>query len=153
MSNRPNPYVKHFGLVKPLIDYGKTVKELGLEVSLIKLIEIRASQLNGCGVCLDMHSREAIELGETAKRIIMLDAWRETSIFTPREQAALAWVESLTRLADKGASDEVYEQVREQFSEAEIVQLTLMIGVINVFNRIGVGFHVPPLSEQNAKAA
>lgn len=153
MSNRPNPYVKHFGLVKPLIDFAQQTHGLGLEKSLIKLVEIRASQINGCGVCLDMHSKEAIAQGETAKRIIMLDAWRESSLYTPREKAALAWIDSLTQLAEKGAPDDIYDELNRHFSEEEIVKLTLSIGIINVFNRIGVGFQVPPISEQTAKAA
>lgn len=152
MTNRINPYVSHFKLLQPLIEYGQKVQAMGLEKSLIYLIEIRASQINGCGVCLDMHSRAAVKDGETWERIVMLDAWRETSAFTPREQAAMAWTETLTRLAEKGAPDAVYEQVAAEFSEEEIVALTLMINVINAFNRIGAGFHVPPQSEQRKAA-
>ncbi len=152
MSQRPNPYVKHYGLVKPLIDLSQTVQGMGLEKSLIRLVEIRASQINGCGVCLDMHSKDAIQDGEKPERIMMLDAWRETKLFSPREQAALLWTESLTRLAEQGAPDEVYEAVQAHFTEEEHVALTLMIGVINSFNRIGVGFRVPPISQQ-AQAA
>lgn len=152
MTTRINPYTKYFKLVQPLIDYGSKVKAMGLETSLLKLVEIRASQINGCGVCLDMHSREAVELGETWERIVMLSAWRETSAFTPREQAAMAWTETLTCLAEKGAPDHVYQQIKAQFSDEEIVALTLMINVINSFNRIGAGFHVPPVSEQRKAA-
>lgn len=153
MSNRVNPYAKHFAIVKPLIDLSAAVMESGIEKSILELIKVRASQINGCGVCLDMHSKEAIAGGESAHRLLMLDAWRETTLFSPREQAALAWTESLTRLAEKGAPDTLYDEVRAQFSDEEMVKLTMMIGVINSFNRIGVGFHVPPLSEQKAKAA
>jgi AhpD family alkylhydroperoxidase len=152
MTTRINPYGKTFALVQPLIDLGRKVEGYGLEKSLIELVKIRASQINGCCVCLDMHSKDAIANGETPERIIMLDAWRETKLFTPREQAALAWTETLTRLAENGAPDEVYEQVKAQFNDEEQVALTLMIGVINSFNRIGVGFHVPPIGEQRKAA-
>ena len=152
MTTRSNPYVTHFSLVKPLIDLGKTVQGYGLEKSLIKLVEIRASQINGCAVCLDMHSREATEAGETLERIIMLDAWRECPLFSERERAALAWTECLTRLAEKGAPDAVYATVQAQFTEEEQVALTLMIGVINSFNRIGVGCQVPPIAAQRKAA-
>ena len=152
MTARMNPYVKHFGLAKPLIDLGKTVKGYGLEESLIKLVEIRASQINGCGVCLDMHAKEARQAGETEERVLMLSAWRETTLYNEREKAALAWTEALTLLPEKGAPDEVYEVMQAQFSEKEQIALTLMVGIINSFNRIGVGFHVPPIA-QHSKAA
>jgi AhpD family alkylhydroperoxidase len=152
MTARMNPYVKHFGLVKPLIDLGNTVKGYGLEEKLIKLVEIRASQINGCGVCLDMHAKEARQAGETEERVLMLSAWRETTLYNEREKAALAWTETLTRLPEKGAPDDVYEAVQANFNEAEQVALTLMVGVINSFNRIGVGFHVPPIAQQRKAA-
>lgn len=152
MTARMNPYVKHYGLVKPLIDLGKTVKGYGLEENLMRLVEIRASQINGCGVCLDMHAKEARQAGETEERVLMLSAWRETTLYNEREKAALAWTEALTRLPEKGAPDDVYEVVQAQFSEKEQVALTLMVGIINSFNRIGVGFHVPPIA-QHSKAA
>lgn len=152
MTARMNPYVTHYGLVKPLIDLGKTVKGYGLEESLMRLVEIRASQINGCGVCLDMHAKEARQAGETEERVLMLSAWRETTLYNEREKAALAWTETLTRLSEKGAPDDIYEAVQAQFSEEEQIALTLMIGVINSFNRIGVGFHVPPVSQQRKAA-
>jgi AhpD family alkylhydroperoxidase len=153
MSQRMNPYVKHFGLVKPLIDLGKTVHGYGLEEKLMKLVEVRASQINGCGVCLDMHSKEARQAGETEERVLMLSAWRETTLYNEREKAALAWTEALTLLPEKGAPDEVYEAVQANFSEEEQIALTLLVGIINSFNRIGVGFHVPPISQHQRKAA
>ena len=114
MTTRMNPYVKHFGLVKPLIDLGMTVQGYGLEKSLMELVKIRASQINGCAVCLDMHSKEARKAGETDERMLMLSAWRETTLYNEREQAALAWTEALTRLPEKGAPDEVYEAVKAE---------------------------------------
>ena len=153
MTSRMNPYVTHFDLVKPLIDLGRTVLGYGLEEKLMKLVEIRASQINGCGVCLDLHAREARRAGETEERVLMLSAWRETMLYDEREKAALAWTEALTRLPEKGAPDDVYEAVKAVFSEEEQVALTLLVGVINSFNRIGVGFHVPPIPQQQRKAA
>ena len=140
------------GKLKPLIDRGHTVVE-GLDKSLGFLVEIRASQINGCAVCLHMHTRDALKAGETAERIIMLDAWRESPLFSERERAALAWTEALTRVAEKGAPDEVYEAVRANFTEEEQVSLTLLIGVINSFNRLNVGFAIPhPVSKQRQAA-
>lgn len=152
MTARTNPYVKHFRLVKPLIDLAGTVKGYGLEENLMRLVEIRASQINGCGVCLDMHAKEARQAGETEERVLMLSAWRETTLYNEREKAALAWTEALTRLPEKGAPDEIFASVQAVFSEEEQVALTLMVGVINSFNRIGVGFHVPPVSQQRKAA-
>ena len=152
MIARTNPYVKHYGLVKPLIDLSKIIQGYGLEENLMRLVEIRASQINGCGVCLDMHAREARQQGETEERVLMLSAWRETTLYNEREKAALAWTEALTRLSEKGAPDDVYEAVNAVFSGEEQIALTLLVGVINSFNRIGVGFHVPPLAEQRKAA-
>jgi AhpD family alkylhydroperoxidase len=152
MTMRMNPYVKHFGLVKPLIDLGVTVESYGLEKSLMELVKIRASQINGCGVCLDMHAKDARKAGETEERVLMLSAWRETTLYNDREKAALAWTEALTRLPEKGAPDEIFEAVQANFSEEEQIALTLLVGVINSFNRIGVGFHVPPVAQQRKAA-
>jgi len=145
MTARLNPYARHAALVQPLIDYGQTVEAQGLEPALMELVKIRASQMNGCAVCLDMHIRGAREAGETEERVYMLNAWRESALFTPREKAALGWTEALTRLAETHAPDTDYEAVREQFSEGEAVSLTLLIGVINSFNKLGAGFRVPAL--------
>ena len=152
MTARMNPYLNNYSLVKPLIDLGTTVEGYGLEKSLMELVKIRASQINGCGVCLDMHAKEARQQGETEERVLMLSAWRETALYNEREKAALAWTETLTRLPEKGAPDDVYEAVQANFSEEEQIALTLLVGVINSFNRIGVGFHVPPVSQQRKAA-
>lgn len=152
MAARANIYAKNYPVVNALIAFARQVQESGLEQSLNELVKIRASQINGCAVCLDMHSREAMKAGETAERILMLDAWREADLFTPRERAALAWTEALTRLSETGAPDAVYEELWAQFTEEEQVKLTLMIGNINTFNKIGVGFRVPPLAAQRRAA-
>jgi AhpD family alkylhydroperoxidase len=108
--------------------------------SLIELLKIRASQINKCAFCLHMHMRDARKAGETEERIYLLDAWRESSLYSERERAALAWTEALTLLPEQGAPDEVYAEMKAQFSDAEIVNVTLAIGAMNAWNRIGVGF-------------
>ena len=148
MTGRPNVYTKNYSVLNAFIAFGKQIQDSGLEPSLNELVKIRASQINGCVVCLDLHSREAMHAGETAERIIMLDAWRESTLYTPRERAALAWTEALTRLSETGAPDDAYGEVWAHFTEEEQVKLTLMIGVINTFNKIGVGFRVPTIAAQ-----
>jgi AhpD family alkylhydroperoxidase len=123
---------------------------MGLEKSLLSLVEIRASQINGCAICLHMHAQEARRHGETEDRVLMLDAWHETDLYTPREKAALAWTEALTRLTDTRAPDEAYEAAKAEFTDEELVKLTLMINVINSFNRFGVGFRVAPVTLKKA---
>jgi AhpD family alkylhydroperoxidase len=142
MTERLNPYLVAPDLAKPLIDLAKSVAAAGLEPRLAGLVNIRASQINGCAICLNMHMGEAHALGETEERIVMLDAWQESPLYNARERAALAWTEALTRLADTHAPDETYEACKAQFNQREQVTLTLMIGLINTFNRLGVGFRV-----------
>jgi len=115
------------------------LKASGLEYSLYELVKTRASQINGCAYCVYMHASDARRHGETEMRLYMLDAWRESSLYSPRERAALAWTESLTRVADKGAPDQDYAALTEHFSEAEIVNLTLLVGMINLWNRLSIG--------------
>jgi AhpD family alkylhydroperoxidase len=112
---------------------------------------MRASQINGCAYCLDMHSKDARALGETEQRLYALDAWAETPFFSARERAALAWTESLTRVADTHAPDEAFQEVREQFSEAELANLTIAIAMINTWNRIAIGLRAVPGAYQPPK--
>ena len=114
----------------------------GLEHSLLELIKTRASQINGCAYCIDMHTRDARKAGESEARLYLLSAWRESPLYTDRERAALAWTEALTLVAETHAPDEVYEEARAQFSEAELVRLTVAIGMINTWNRIAIGFRM-----------
>ena len=151
MTKRINPYAR-MDLIQPLIDYSNAVPAVGLESSLVHLVKIRASQINGCAVCLVMHTQEAHRDGETEMRIYLLDAWREAPHFTPRERAALAWTEALTKL-DHATSDAAYELVAAEFSEAEQVVLTLLIGNINTWNRINAGFQVSPPRSAAIKVA
>ncbi len=150
MKSRINPYA-NLDLVKPLIDYARTI-EGRLEPSLAKLVEIRASQINGCAQCLSMHTQEARAAGETNERIMMLDAWHESTLYTDRERAALGWTDALTRLSETRAPDEAYAALEAQFTEAERINLTLMVGTINAFNMLGVGFRIRPPTHQKAAA-
>lgn len=118
------------------------VDKSGLEKPLLELVKIRASQINKCAFCLHMHTRDARKIGVSEEQIYLLEAWRESPLYTERERAALAWTEALTLLAQTGAPDDVYAQLTPQFSEAEIVNLTLAVGAINLWNRFGVGFHL-----------
>jgi AhpD family alkylhydroperoxidase len=122
----------------------KASSSTGLEPSLHELVKLRASQINGCAFCVDMHSRDARKAGETDERLALVCVWPEATCFTPRERAALLWTETLTRLADGPVDDEDFEAVREEFSEEELVNLTLAIVAINGWNRFSVGFAVPP---------
>ena len=122
-----------------------------LEHSLLRLVEIRASQINGCAYCLDMHTKDARAAGETEQRIYTLDAWRETPFFTDRERAALEWTEAVTLVAETRVPDDVFEQVRQQFSEEELVELTFAVIVINSWNRLNVSFR-PLVADYQPKA-
>ncbi len=146
MSQRINPYAATPQLMDAFIKYARQVEEAGLEKSLLELVKIRASQVNGCAICLHMHAEEARRQGESEDRILMLSAWEETGLYTPRERAALAWTEALTRLTETRAPDEAYDAVKAEFSDEDLVKLTLMINVINSFNRFGVGFRVAPIT-------
>ena len=120
------------------------VKSTRLEPTLIELVKVRASQINGCAFCLDMHTKDARANGESEQRLYALNAWRETPFFTDRERAALAWTEALTLISENHAPDEVYEQARERFTEEELVNLTMAIVAINGWNRILIGFRAVP---------
>jgi AhpD family alkylhydroperoxidase len=120
------------------------VRESGLERSLLELVKIRSSQINGCAYCLDMHTKDARANGETEQRIYTLSAWRETPFFSDRERAALLWAETLTTLSQNDVSDEVFEAVHAQFSDEEMVNLTMAIIAINGWNRLAVPFRSVP---------
>lgn len=120
------------------------LRKCGLESSLLELVKIRVSQINGCAFCLDMHTKDARAAGETEQRIYLLNAWRESPQFTDRERAALAWAEDVTRISGGGPSDEVYERAREQFSEKELIDLNWAVIAINGWNRVSISFRVTP---------
>jgi AhpD family alkylhydroperoxidase len=118
------------------------VDKSSLEKQLLELVKIRASQINRCAYCLHMHTRDARKAGVSEERIYLLDAWRESPLYTDRERAALAWTDALTLLPEAGAPDDAYADLAAHFSETEIVELTLAVGAINLWNRFGVGFHL-----------
>lgn len=122
----------------------QAVDASGLEESLLELVKMRASQINNCAYCLDMHSKDARALGETEQRLYTLSAWRETPFFSDRERAALAWTEALTLIASSEISDELYAEVRAQLSEEELVNLSLAIITINGWNRLAIPFRSEP---------
>jgi len=129
----------------------------GLEEKLRELISIRASEINGCAWCLDFHTKRARHKGETEQRIYLLSGWRDAPVYTPRERAALEWTEALTLIAGQAVPDDLYQRAREHFSEAELANLTIAVGLINVWNRINVAFHtdlssVPQFAPQPAAA-
>lgn len=129
---------------KAMIALENAVTGSGLEPSLLELIRIRSSQLNGCAFCLDMHTADARKHGESERRIYTLSAWRETPFFSERERAALAWTEALTQLAGHEVSEALYDSVKAHFGDKEMVDLTLAVNAINSWNRIGVGFGLQP---------
>jgi AhpD family alkylhydroperoxidase len=149
-----NPYTIAPDIIQPMLDLAKKLSQGKLEHSLVELVKTRASQMNGCAFCLHMHTSAARAAGETEQRLYLLDAWRESNLYTPRERAALAWTEALTLITSGHAPDHVYEEVRSQFSEEEMVELTLQITTINAWNRIAIGFRsVHPHDLKKARAA
>jgi AhpD family alkylhydroperoxidase len=129
--------------VKAMLGLEQAVKDMGLEPKLFHLVKLRASQINGCAYCINMHSREARADGETQQRLDLLPAWRETNFFDDRERAALAWTEALTLVADTNAPDAEYDALAAVFDEKERVALTLAIAAINGWNRFAIGFRTP----------
>ena len=128
------------------------VDESGLERRLIDLVKVRGSQINGCAYCIDMHTKDARALGETEQRIYALSAWRETPFFSERERAALEWTEAITHIAETHVPDDVYERVRRQFDEPQLVALTFAVVEINAWNRLATTFRVPVGSYQRQPA-
>lgn len=131
-------------LFKKFVEFNFKIDHTSIEKAIVDLVFIRASQLNGCAFCLDMHSKQATIHGERALRIFNVAGWRESPMFNPREHAALAWAEVLTRLPPDGVSDDIYQRVRTQFSEQEISDLTFAIMAINAWNRINIAFTPVP---------
>lgn len=139
--------------LKPLLALETYLAGCGLDHKLLHLIKMRASQINGCAYCLDMHSLDARAAGETEQRLYTLDAWEETPFFTDRERAALAWTEAVTRVSEAHVPDGVYEEVKKHFSEKEIVDLTLALGMINLWNRLAISTRAVPGRYKPAQTA
>jgi len=140
MHERLNPYVAAPDAVKAMQETSLKLAASSIEHSLQELVKIRASQINGCANCLHMHTADARKHGETEERIYLLSAWRESLLYTPRERAALGWTEALTLIAQTQAPDADYEALKAEFTPKEKVELTLLIGTINAWNRLSVGF-------------
>ena len=141
------------GAVKAMLDLQKYVDNCGLEESLLDLIRLRSSQINGCTYCIDMHTKDARARGESEQRLYELDAWRETPFYSERERAALEWTEAVTLITDGHVPDDLYERARNQFGEKELVDLTLAIAVINTWNRMSIPFRTVPGTYQARKRA
>lgn len=140
MHPRLNPQELTPDLVSKATSVQLAIEALGLEKSLIELLKIRTSQINGCAYCLNMHTTDARAHGETEARIYVLPAWRESTLYTPRERAALAWAESLTHISERGAPDALYADLKAHFTEKEIVAVTSAIAMMNFWNRMAVAF-------------
>lgn len=144
MEPRVNYMKQSPGIVRAIGAVGTYLAaEGGLERSLIELVNLRASQINRCAFCIDMHVKDAIAAGESGHRLHLVAAWQDVAVFSERERAALLWTEAVTNLTDGFVPDSVYEAVREEFTDAELAHLTLAIGVINTWNRMNVALRVP----------
>jgi AhpD family alkylhydroperoxidase len=139
MTQRLNLYTLAQKPLQQLLAIETYLNESGLDHSLLHLVKMRVSQINGCAYCLHMHSSDALKEGEDAKRLFLLDAWEESNLYTPRERAALAWTEALTKVSETHAPDDVYAGLKAQFSDQEIADLTLAVGMINNWNRLSIG--------------
>ena len=127
-----------------LIGLEQQIASAGLEKNLVELVRLRASQLNGCAYCIDVHTTDARKAGESDRRLSLLPVWREAGVYSDRERAALAWTEALTLVADSHVPDEVWAEARQQFEEAELVNLTLLVTTINAWNRFAIAFRKLP---------
>lgn len=143
MTTRLNPYKAAPDVFKAMMDLQARTDACGLEPSLLELVKMRASQINDCAFCLHMHAKDARAAGESEERLYLLDAWRESPLYSARERAALAWTECLTLITQTRAPDVDYEEARRHFSEEELAKLSLAIVTINGWNRLNAGFHVP----------
>jgi AhpD family alkylhydroperoxidase len=142
MATRLNYAKASPGAYRALEQLEHYVSNCGLEASLLELVKIRASQLNGCAYCIDMHTKDARAAGESEQRIYLLSTWREVPFYSEREHAALEWTEALTLIAGNHVPDEIYERVRPHFTDEELVKLALAVATINAWNRFGISFRM-----------
>ncbi len=152
MATRLNSVNTASGAYRAMSQLEHYVRNSGLEASLLELVKIRASQINGCAYCLDMHTKDARVAGESEQRIYLLSAWRETPFYSERERAALEWTETLTLIAANHVPDDIYERVAAHFTEEELVNLTLAVVTINGWNRIAISFRSEPGTYQPKQA-
>ena len=150
MQPRIDPRAASQGAYKAMLGLEAYLAHCSIEKPLLDLVRMRASQINGCAYCLDMHSKDARAGGESEQRLYTLDAWHETPFFSDRERAALAWTEAVTLVRETRVPDDVYEEARRYFSEAELVDLTLAVTTINAWNRISIAFRAVPGNYQPA---
>ena len=137
-------YTRHSAAYQAMFGLEKYARDSSLEKPLLELVRLRASLINGCAYCIDMHTKDARAAGETEQRLYGLSAWRETPFYTPRERAALEWTEAVTEIGTSHAPDELFERVRAHFTEDEVVSLTMAIIAINGWNRLAIGFRSVP---------
>jgi AhpD family alkylhydroperoxidase len=150
MQSRLNPYKTAPDLMRVMMRLEEAVAGSGLEKPLMELVKTRASQINGCAFCLQMHTHDARAAGETEARLYLLSAWRESSLYTPRERAALAWTEVVTLVAQSHVPDAAFAEVSEHFDNSDLVKLTLLITTINAWNRIAISFAIPHATPTSA---
>ena len=140
MEQRINSMEKGAGALKAMFGLGAYIAKSSIETKLQHLLEFRVSQINGCAYCLDMHSKDLRAEGETEQRLYMLEAWRESPVYSDRERAALAWAEAVTVLSDGHVSDEVFELAKKEFNDQELIDLTMVVVAINGWNRLNIAF-------------
>jgi AhpD family alkylhydroperoxidase len=143
MESRINFAENGQGAMKALFGVGIYLAKSGLDKKLLSLVDMRVSQINGCAYCLDMHSKDLRVEGETEQRTYMLDAWRESPLYTDRERGALEWAEAVTNITEGHVPDEIYERVRKEFSEKELIDLTLAVTAVNSWNRVNIALRTP----------
>lgn len=143
-TQRLDPFQAAPGAFQPMLQIEAYLRDCGLESAVIELVKTRASQINGCAYCINMHTRDARKGGETEQRLYLLNAWREAHCYSARERAALAWTEALTGIADTHVDDALFQQVREHFDETELTNLTLLVTQINSWNRLAIAFRFAP---------
>lgn len=144
METRFDPRKSAPEVYEAMLALEAAVKATGLESTLLDLVKLRASQVNGCAYCIDMHSKDLRAQGESEERLYLLNAWREAPFYSDRERAALAWTEAVTLVAEEHIPDEVYQQARQQFADGELAKLTLAVVAINGWNRFAIAFHAVP---------
>ena len=152
MATRLNFMARKNGGIDALVAVEQWIAK-SFDPKLLELVKVRVSQINGCANCLHMHRQDAIKLGETDDRLLLLDAWRESALYTERERAALAWAEALTRIAETHAPDAIYEEARNAFSEDELVALSIGVATINAWNRLAIGFRLQHPADRMRAAA
>jgi AhpD family alkylhydroperoxidase len=143
METRTDPTKVAPEVYRAMLALESAVRSSGLESNLLDLVRLRASQINGCAYCIDMHSKDLRAAGENEQRLYLLDAWREAPFYSDRERAALAWTEAVTLIAEGHVPDEVYDEARQYFTDSELARLTLAVVAINGWNRLGIAFRAP----------